>query len=128
MAGLVVEGFRCVPVWLAGNSQADAAARLSYYLLCAGGSWVFWSLVTYRDSGEVGALRYVECQTFRSLRFVGRCYWHRPRGFAVSRLSACPVLLDHDLSPFDKPLHYPLTTGPTAPRVPMRRQRLVAAR
>ena len=114
LAGLVVGGPGCVPVWVAGYSQADACAGLSHYLRCAGGSWVSWSLVTHRDSGKVGALRYVECQSFRSLRFAGRCYWHRPRGFAGSRLSACLILLDHDRSSFCRPPKYPLARGPTA--------------
>ena len=84
LAGLLVNGLLCVPVRVTGNGQPDASAGLPYHLLCAASSRVSWGLVTYRDSRQVGALLYIECQSFRSFRLLGRRHGYSLEDLAVS--------------------------------------------
>lgn len=63
-AGLL-GGLLRFPVRVPGNGQPYASAPLSYCLRCAGGSGILWSLVANRDSGQVGVLLDIECQSFR---------------------------------------------------------------
>jgi hypothetical protein len=93
-------GLFYVPVRVAGNGQPDASARLAYHLLCVVSARVLWNLVTYRNSRQVGSALHIECQSFRSLRLLGRRHGHSLDDLAVSWFSVCPVLIDHESQPF----------------------------
>ena len=99
---------------LASSSAGSSAARAGspgtaspmppplspYSLLCVSGSGIPRSLVANRNSGQVGALLDIECQSFRSLRLArwrDRYSLHRP---VLSRFGACRVLIGHGFQPF----------------------------
>jgi hypothetical protein len=99
-AGLLGGGLLRRRVRVSGNGQPGASAPLPYCLLCVGSFGVARSLIANRDSGQVGALLDIKCQSFRSFRLVGRrdrCSLHRP---VLGWLGACPVLIGHGSQPF----------------------------
>ena len=100
LAGLVADGLVCVPVRVAGNGQPDASAGLPYHLLYVASSRVPWVLVPYRNSRQADALLYIERQSLRSFRLLGRRHGHSLEDLAVSRFDACPVLINHEFHPF----------------------------
>ena len=93
--GRITGGRCCVRVRISRYGQPDASAGLPYHLLCMGSIGIARSLVTYRNSGQLGALLYIECQPLGPLRILGRrdsCALHRP-------VSTRSVPLGHESQP-----------------------------
>ena len=100
LAGIVAGGLLCLRARISRYGQPDASAGLLYHLLCTGSVEIPRRPVTYRNSGQVGALRYIECQSFRSVRLLGRRDRYGPHCSVLSCLSARPVSIGHGSSPF----------------------------
>jgi len=100
LAGIVAGGLLCLRARISRYGQPDASAGLPYHLLCTGSIGIAGSLVTYRNSGQVGALLYIERQSLRSLRILRRRDSCTPHRSVVSRVSARSVRLGHGCQPF----------------------------
>ena len=93
-------GLHCLPARITRNGQPHASAGLPYRLLRMGSVRIACSLVTYPNSGQVGALLYIECQSVRSLRILRWRDSYTPHCSVLSRVSARPVPLGHGSQPF----------------------------